>query len=62
MFLADAWEPLQGGDGSRVIFARDAKLFFVIIGVSEGECEFFGTRQISALVRSLREEFDFLFF
>ncbi len=28
IFVADAWEPLQGGDGSRVIFARDGKLFF----------------------------------
>jgi glucose/arabinose dehydrogenase len=28
VFLADAWEPLQGGDGSRVVFARDGKLFF----------------------------------
>jgi len=31
----------------------------VLIGVSEGEREFIGTRQIAALVRSLREEFDF---
>jgi fructose-bisphosphate aldolase class II len=31
----------------------------VIIGVSEGEREFFGVRQIAALVRSLREEHDF---
>lgn len=29
----------------------------VIIGVSEGEREFFGVRQIAAVVRSLREEF-----
>jgi glucose/arabinose dehydrogenase len=28
LFLADAWEPLQGGDGSRVVFARDGKMFF----------------------------------
>ncbi len=28
VFLADAWEPLQGGDGSRVVFARDGKMFF----------------------------------
>jgi fructose-bisphosphate aldolase, class II len=31
----------------------------VLIGASEGEREFMGVRQIAALVRSLREEFDF---
>jgi fructose/tagatose bisphosphate aldolase len=30
----------------------------VVIGTSEGEREFFGVRQIAALVRSLREECD----
>src|SRR6516225_3442034 len=30
----------------------------VIIGASEGEREFFGTRQLAALVKSLREESD----
>jgi fructose-bisphosphate aldolase, class II len=30
----------------------------VLVGLSEGEREFVGTRQIAALVRSLREEFD----
>lgn len=34
----------------------------VLIGVSEGEREFIGTRQIAALVRSLREEFDYPIF
>ncbi|HUK92216.1 MAG TPA: class II fructose-bisphosphate aldolase [Blastocatellia bacterium] len=34
----------------------------VLIGASEGEREFMGTRQIAALVRSLREEFDFPIF
>lgn len=34
----------------------------VIIGVSEGEREFIGVRQIAGLVRSLREEFDFPIF
>jgi fructose/tagatose bisphosphate aldolase len=34
----------------------------VIIGVSEGERKFVGVRQASALVRSLREEFDFPIF
>jgi glucose/arabinose dehydrogenase len=28
IFVADAWEPLPGGDGSRVVFAPDGKLFF----------------------------------
>ena len=31
----------------------------VIIGVSEGERQFLGVRQIAAVVRSLREEYDF---
>src|SRR5262245_3330445 len=34
----------------------------VMIGVSEGEREFIGVRQIAILVRSLREEFDFPIF
>jgi len=31
----------------------------VLVGASEGEREFVGTRQLAALVRSLREEYDF---
>src|SRR5262245_46401932 len=34
----------------------------VLVGVSEGEREFIGVRQIAALIRSLREEFDFPIF
>lgn len=34
----------------------------VLIGLSEGEREFVGTRQIAAFVRSLREEFEFPIF
>src|SRR5579864_8835112 len=34
----------------------------VVVGASEGEREFMGTRQIAALVRSLREEFDYPLF
>jgi fructose-bisphosphate aldolase, class II len=34
----------------------------VIVGLSEGERRFVGDRQIAALVRSLREEFDFPIF
>src|SRR5262249_39699004 len=30
-----------------------------LVGASEGEREFIGTRQLAALVRSLREEFEF---
>ena len=34
----------------------------VVVGLSEGEREFVGTRTIGALVRSLREEYDFPIF
>lgn len=34
----------------------------VLVGASEGEREFLGVRQVAALVRSLREEFDFPIF
>src|SRR5262249_45971442 len=34
----------------------------VLVGVSEGEREFIGVRQAAALVRSLREEFEFPIF
>ncbi len=34
----------------------------VVVGASEGERAFFGTRQLAALVKSLREEFDFPLF
>ncbi len=34
----------------------------VMVGASEGERDFLGTRQLAALVRSLREEFDFPIF
>lgn len=41
--------------------ARELKVP-VLVGLSEGEREFVGTRQIGVLVRSLREEFDFPIF
>jgi fructose-bisphosphate aldolase, class II len=41
--------------------ARDLKVP-VIVGVSEGERKFMGVRQVSALVKSLREEYDFPIF
>jgi fructose-bisphosphate aldolase class II len=49
--------------GLKAIFAAAYALKApVIIGTSEGEREFLGPRQIAALVRSLREEFDFPIF
>lgn len=41
--------------------ARDLRVP-VIVGVSEGERQFLGVKQIAALVRSLRDEFDFPIF
>lgn len=47
----------------KAVFAAAQELEVpVIIGVSEGEREFIGVRQIAVLVRSLREEFDFPIF
>ena len=47
----------------RAVFAAAQELNVpVIIGVSEGEREFIGTRQVAVLVKSLREEFDFPIF
>jgi fructose-bisphosphate aldolase class II len=47
----------------KAVFAAGLELEVpVVIGVSEGEREFLGLRQIAALVRSLREEFDFPIF
>jgi fructose-bisphosphate aldolase class II len=44
---------------AKAVFASAQELKVpVIIGVSEGERKFLGVRQIAALVRSLREEFD----
>ena len=47
----------------KAVFAAAQELKVpVMVGVSEGEREFIGVRQIAALVRSLREEFDFPIF
>jgi fructose-bisphosphate aldolase class II len=47
----------------KAVFAAAQELKVpVMIGVSEGEREFIGVRQIAGLVRSLREEFDFPIF
>ena len=47
----------------KAVFAAAQELKVpVMIGVSEGEREFMGVRQIAVLVRSLRDEFDFPIF
>ena len=47
----------------KAVFAAARELQVpVIVGLSEGEREFVGVRQIAAVVRSLREEFDFPIF
>ena len=49
--------------GVKAVFAAARELKVpAIVGLSEGEREFVGTRQIAAWVRSLREEFDFPIF
>jgi len=47
----------------RAVFGAARELSVpVVVGLSEGEREFVGTSQIGALVKSLREEFDFPIF
>src|SRR5215510_10135331 len=47
----------------KAVFASAQELKVpVLVGASEGEREFIGVRQIAALVRSLREEFEFPIF
>src|SRR6201997_837104 len=47
----------------KAVFATARELNVpVVVGLSEGEREFVGTRQIAAFVRNLREEFDFPIF
>lgn len=47
----------------KAVFAAARELNVpVIVGLSEGEREFVGVREIAAVVRSLREEFDFPIF
>ncbi|MEY4731733.1 MAG: hypothetical protein RL681_679 [Candidatus Parcubacteria bacterium] len=49
--------------GLKAIFAAARELGLpIMIGVSEGEREFVGVRQAAALVKSLREEFDYPIF
>jgi fructose-bisphosphate aldolase class II len=48
---------------SKAVFAAARELKVpVLVGASEGEREFVGTRQLAALVSSLREEFNFPIF
>jgi fructose-bisphosphate aldolase, class II len=47
----------------KAVFAAAQELKVpIMVGVSEGEREFIGVRQIAVLVRSLRKEFDFPIF
>src|SRR5271155_3866483 len=47
----------------KAVFAGAQELKLpVLVGLSEGEREFFDVRQIAALVRSLREEYDYPIF
>jgi fructose-bisphosphate aldolase, class II len=47
----------------KAVFSAAQKLEVpVLVGASEGEREFFGVRQIAALVRSLRDQFDYPIF
>jgi fructose-bisphosphate aldolase class II len=47
----------------KAVFAAARELNVpVLVGLSEGERDFVGTRQIAAFVRSLQEEFDFPIF
>jgi fructose-bisphosphate aldolase class II len=47
----------------KAVFASARELRVpVVVGASEGEREFFGVRQLGALVRSLREEYDYPIF
>jgi ketose-bisphosphate aldolase len=47
----------------KAVFAAARELNVpVLVGLSEGEREFVGTREIAAFVRSMREEFDFPIF
>lgn len=49
--------------GLKAVFASAQELNVpIIVGVSEGEREFIGVQQVAALVRSLREEFDYPIF
>jgi fructose-bisphosphate aldolase class II len=54
---------ISNSDGLWAVFHAAQKLSVpVIIGVSEGERDFIGVRQVAALVKSLRDEFDYPIF
>jgi len=49
--------------GLKALFGVARELQFpIIIGVSEGERDFIGVRQVAALIKSLRDEFDYPIF
>src|SRR4030042_2081932 len=49
--------------GLKAVFSAARELNVpVIIGVSEGEREFIGVKQVAALIKSLREEYDYPIF
>jgi fructose-bisphosphate aldolase class II len=54
---------ISNSDGLWAVFRAARSLSVpVVIGVSEGERDFIGVRQVVALVKSLRDEFDFPIF
>ena len=70
-YVADAQEKkvaighfnISNSDGLWAVFRSAQKLTVpVIIGVSEGERDFIGVKQVAVLVKSLRDEFDFPIF
>lgn len=54
---------ISNSDGIWAVFRAAQKLNVpVIIGVSEGERDFIGVKQVSAMVKSIREEYDYPIF
>lgn len=54
---------ISNSDGLWAVFRAAQKLDVpVIIGVSEGERDFIGVKQVSAMVKSIREEFNYPIF
>jgi fructose-bisphosphate aldolase class II len=54
---------VSNSDGLWAVFRGAQKLNVpVIVGVSEGERDFIGVKQVSVMVKSIREGFDFPIF
>lgn len=54
---------ISNSDGIWAVFRAAQKLNLpIIIGVSEGERDFIGVKQVSAMVKSIREEYDYPIF